>query len=233
MWINGVHQRNAAGYTFTAGSTPSITTASLTSGDTLHVLAFSGTVSTTFADGSIDSDALGAGAVTAAKVGLGTGDDKRVLISNTSGTMTGRTLVHTDVSDFDAGVQANTVDSLAAATDTLDMGGYRVRNIATSTGQPNDAVNVSTMNAAIAAVSVPNVYTKSMDVVNGAPDATDVGFAPLTCLAQAGGTVAFEKLESGDSFTVGSNTVSASGTTVTVTRTSGGTTSDFALTVFG
>lgn len=232
VWINGVHQRNTVGFAFTAGSPPSITTASLTTGDTVHILAFSGTVSTTFADGSIATAAIADNAITVDKINVGTGVNKRALVFDTSGDPTARVLTHEDISDFDTGVQSNKLNELAVPTSAMNFNGQAMNGVPqpTSGGQ---AANKTYVDNTIAS-NATNMYTFTRTVSNGAPYSVDVGFAPLTCLcADTSGNRRFAKLESGDTITLPSETVSASGTTITVTRTAGGTVTNFAVTVFG
>lgn len=56
-------------------------------------------------------------------------------------------IVHTDISDFDAGVQANRLDQMAAPTADVSMSSQKLTNVATPTAD-NDAANKAYVDAA-------------------------------------------------------------------------------------
>lgn len=90
-----------------------------------------------------DLEALGITADT-----LGTSSEADVLNrANHTGTQD-----HTTISDFDAGVQTNRLDQMAAPTADVDLNSQKVINLATGTN-PGDAVNKQQLDNAVAGLS--------------------------------------------------------------------------------
>ena len=244
VWVNGVHQRNTVGYTLsTAGAIPALTTtSSLSTGDVLHVVAVSGSVSTTFAEGSIDSDAIADDAIGLQHIQMDSGDASRVWLFTAGGNPVERRLELDDIKDFVTDIGNASSDNsiefsdLVPPTAALDLNGQKVTNAATGSSGTTDLCTVAQAEA-LATAATANVYTDFFDVVNGSPETADVGFVPKTVLfndSSLGGTPKFFKIESGDTLSISSNLdITLSGTTLTFTRTTGGTTSDFSFTAFG
>ena len=241
VWINGVHQRSGVGYTLsTAGAVPTLTTESLTSGDTMYVVAISGSVSTTFADGSIDSDAIANNAIGIQHVQMDSGDASRVWLFTAGGNPVERRLELDDIKDFvvDLGNAAsdNSIEfnDLAVPTVALDLNGQKVTNSATGTAS-TDLVTLAQVQALISAINTPSLYSDILTVPGSSSVTVDIGFVPEVILVSTdAATVKSWKLDASNPLSIASvYTVSLSGTEITVAKSSAGDFTSFALTAFG
>jgi len=176
--VDGVAQAPTTNYTLSSTLPRTVTTtAAVPNGKVLQVLTVQGIVSSVFADGTVGTDAIVDDAVTLAKINIGAGVDDRFLVFDINGDPTGRVIDHTDIPDFDAGVQTNRLDQLAAPTASVAMGSQKITGLLAGAAD-TDAVNKGQMDTAIAVVS---------DAVD-ALDATDVGTA--TALTSGIGEIA-------------------------------------------
>lgn len=159
--VDGVLQLPTTNYTLSSGATTTITfTTAPASSTTIQVLTVQGIVSVTFPDGSIDGPAIADDAIGLDHLNVGVGAALRALIFDTSGDPTARTLVHTDVTDFDAGVQTNRLDQMAAPTGDLSIGTQKLTSVVAGSAS-TDGVNKGQMDAAIAA-AIPSTVNKAL-----------------------------------------------------------------------
>lgn len=117
-------------------------------GSKIEIRIFKGVVVGFIADGSLDGDELADDSIGLRHLNIGAGVDLRVLVFDTDGDPAGRVLVHTDISDFDAGVRTNSLNQMATAAANVSMGLNQITQLSAGTGAFH-AVNKSQMEAYI------------------------------------------------------------------------------------
>lgn len=153
--LSGVMQVPTTDYTFTlVGSTPTLTFTSAPPTGTNNILvrAFKGTIQASYADTTIDGDALITGSVPVTALEAAAGVADRFITFNASGVGSIGTIDHTQISDFDAGVQANRLDQMALPTTTVNFNGQTLTGVPTPTSGGHGA-NKSYVDAAVLAAS--------------------------------------------------------------------------------
>ncbi len=145
-------------------------------GAEIEVIVIEAIVLTKLDAGAIDDeDMIADDVINEDHINVGAGDDKRILISDTDGDMTARTAVHTDISDFDAGVRTNRLDQMAAPTAAVDVNSQKLTNVAAGTVS-TDGVNKGQLDAA---VFFSNFATGSLpDLTYGMSATKSLGFVP-------------------------------------------------------
>lgn len=83
------------------------------------------------------------GSLSAEKLAPGTNGQ---FLTTTAGVAVWEAILHTDISDFDAGVQANRLDQMAAPTASVAMGSQKITGLADGSAS-GDAVNYSQLSA--------------------------------------------------------------------------------------
>lgn len=153
----GTATSNANCYKYTlayVSGTPRITFSTApASGDVIIARVLSGTFQGHIDDDSITTNMLADGAVTVAKMSVGAGVDKRVIVFDTAGDGTARVLVSTDVSDFDTAVRASRLDQMAVPTADISVNSNKITNVAAGSAS-TDAINKSQLDAAVATAGV-------------------------------------------------------------------------------
>jgi hypothetical protein len=151
--VDGVAQAPTTNYTLSSTLPRTVTTtAAVPNGKVLQVLTVQGIVSSVFAAGTVGTDAIVDDAVTLAKINIGAGVADRFLVFDINGDPTGRVIDHTDIPDFDTGVQTNRLDQLATPTASVAMGSQKITGLLAGAAD-TDAVNKGQMDTAIAVVS--------------------------------------------------------------------------------
>lgn len=225
VFQDGIHQLPTTDYTYAlVGSTPTVTFTTIpANGAKIAVRSLRGSVLATLDTASVDGDAIVDGTLSVDSLDVASGADNRFLKFNTTGVASVETIEHTEISDFDAGVQANRLDQLTQPTSAVFFGDQQIASIATGT-EDNHGVNKAQMDAAIALGSTaagsgafmePYDTDSSQRYGDGSPTAHTV--TGLTA-----GATYFVNVHC--SFTVGSPTVSVGGVT-RVVDTSGSTVS--------
>ena len=159
--VDGVVQAPTTNYTLSSTLPRTLTTTSVVpNGKVLQVLTVQGIVSSVFADGTVGTDAIVDDAVTLDKINIGVGAADRFLVFDINGDGTARVLVHTDISDFDAGVQANRLDQMATPTADVALGSQKITGLGAGANAA-DAVNKGQMEAAITS-AIPSAVNKSV-----------------------------------------------------------------------
>jgi hypothetical protein len=154
-FVGGVVQRPTTSFTVSAGDTPNpIVSFSTAPGVDQSVYCFTiyGLVKAVLQTEIIDGGSLSPDSVELSSINWGSGDAGRILILDASGNETLRIPVHTDISDFDAGVRTNRLDQMAVPTASLSVNSQKITSLQAGTTS-TDAVNKSQMDAAIAAAS--------------------------------------------------------------------------------
>lgn len=168
VFVASAYQRPTTSYTLSAGDTPNpIVTfdEAPPSGATIYVLTFYGLVKAVLQTEIIDGGSLAPDSVELDAINFGSGVDKRFIVLDTSGDPTLRVAVHTDISDFDAGVVTNRLDQMAAPTASVSMNTQKITSLLAGTSS-TDAVNKAQMDAAIsAAVGTKDVAAVSTTAV--------------------------------------------------------------------
>jgi len=148
--VDGVAQAPTTNYTLSSTLPRTVTTtAAVPNGKVLQVLTVQGIVSSVFADGTVGTDAIVDDAVTLDKINIGVGVADRFLVFDINGDPTGRVIDHTDIPDFDTGVQTNRLDQLAVPTANISVNSNKITDLVAGS-LPTDAVNKGQMEAAIA-----------------------------------------------------------------------------------
>ena len=86
---------------------------------------------------------------------LSPADDTFLRYDSSAGTWLGHTLVHDDITDFDAGVRANRIDQLAAPTGSLNLNSQKITNLINPTAD-QDAATKSYVDANDVLPSLPS-----------------------------------------------------------------------------
>lgn len=179
VFVDGVIQRPTDNYSIatTTNTVCTFVTAPVLNAR-IQIITVEGIVASSLAPGYVDSDAIANDAVTTDKINVGLGADKRLLVFDINGDGTARVLTHADISDFDAGVQANRLDQMAAPTADVALGSQKITGLSAGAAS-TDAVNkgqldteVSTLNAAITAVNNKAFAGRTTIVNNGSVTVT-------------------------------------------------------------
>lgn len=107
--------------------------------DNISIRLIKGVFLAEFGDASVDGDAIIDGSIDESKLGFASGAANRYIKVDATGDVLLEVLDHDDVSDFDAGVQENTLDSLAAASGNVDLGSNKLVNVGTPTASSDAA----------------------------------------------------------------------------------------------
>lgn len=87
-----------------------------------------------------------------------------------------RQLVHTDITDFDAGVRANRLDQMGTPTSSLSMGSEKITNLTDGTTATQDACSVAQMEAYVSANASGGKIKTGATVVSTSSQQISVGF---------------------------------------------------------
>ena len=152
VYIDGIHQLPTTDYTYAlSGSTPTITfTPAPANGAKIAIRSLRGSVLASLDVGSVDGEAIIDGTLSVDAFDVSAGVDNRFLKFNTTGAASVETIQHTEISDFDAGVQTNRLDQMAAPTTAVDMNGEKLEDVATGTVS-TDGVNLGQVQSLISA----------------------------------------------------------------------------------
>lgn len=153
VFVGGVYQRPTTSYTVEDGDTanPYLSFSEApANGVSICALTIYGLVKAVLQTEIIDGGSLAPDSVSLDAIDWGSGAAGRILVLDAAGTPTLRVPVHTDITDFDAGVQANRLDQMAAPTASVSMNSQKITSLLAGTAS-TDAVNKSQMDAAIAA----------------------------------------------------------------------------------
>jgi aspartate 1-decarboxylase len=255
--VAGVIQDPTTSYTVSAGDTPNPVITfdpAPANGAEIRVRTFYGLVKAVLQTAIIDGSSLAPDSVGLGSIDWGSGVAGRILVLDANGDPTLRVPVHTDITDFDAGVITNRLDQLAAPTANVSLNNNKITSLQAGTSS-TDAVNKSQMDAAIAAANTSTVRldTDSVSRLFTSPGGAnpsytwDAGFTWSHLVLKAKGglsgvtnTPDVEKTyfpsQLPATFTLAGNTVtvSSTGTGVSYTVTSGsGNNMSFEAVVFG
>ena len=148
--VDGVVQAPTTNYTLSSTLPRTLTTTSaVPTGKILQVFTVQGIVSSIFDEGTVTTTAIVDDAVTLDKINIGVGVADRFLVFDINGDPTGRVIDHTDIPDFDTGVQTNRLDQLAVPTANISVNSNKITDLVAGS-LPTDAVNKGQMEAAIA-----------------------------------------------------------------------------------
>lgn len=121
-----------------------------------------GTVVSQFDDDSVTGQMIQDDAIGLNHINIGAGDALRFLICDTLGDPVGRTAVHTDINDFDAGVQANRLDQMAVPTVALAMNSQKIIGLANGSAA-QDAVAINQLPSSPARIDSTNIGAPGLD----------------------------------------------------------------------
>lgn len=158
--IDGVTQYPGASFDYTyalSGSIPTVTFTTAPPSGTNNILfrTYKGTVQTTYADSSVDGDAIITGSMPVTKLEAAAGVANRFITFNTSGVASIGTIAHTQISDFDTGVRQNRTNEMTAPNGSVGFNNQKLINLGTGAASSSDACTVAQMEAyADAAVGV-------------------------------------------------------------------------------
>jgi aspartate 1-decarboxylase len=172
--VAGVIQDPTTSYTVSASDTPNPVITfdpAPANGAEIRVRTFYGLVKAVLQTAIIDGSSLAPDSVGLGSIDWGSGVAGRILVLDANGDPTLRVPVHTDITDFDAGVLTNRLDQLAAPTANVSLNNNKITSLQAGTSS-TDGVNKSQMDAAIAAA------VGNLDVVGGA--VTSVGSVVTT-----------------------------------------------------
>lgn len=148
-------------------------------GAKLSFVVFAGIlVNYTVGDGTIGTSQLADGSVTYAKLDLDDhGSDNQAFMKR-SGTWQADDILHTDVQDFDAGVQENRLDQLATPTSSVSFGNQRITNLAAPVDS-TDAVRKGYVDSGITAIA-PSRGNATLSAGTGnSYSIVNLGFQPV------------------------------------------------------
>ncbi len=202
--VDGLTQTPTTHYTLTVGATTQVVFDTAPANSSLILIRTAeGIVSVTFPDGSIDGDAIAINSIDLTHINVGVGDALRFMVFDINGDPTARTLVHTDVGDFDAGVRTNRLDQMTAPTASVSMNTQKITGVLAGTAS-TDGVNKGQMDAAITA-AIPSGTTDVGGIT--ATGTTSTNLSTPVIVSNAGSTAMFVYAEVADTASSGSVTI--------------------------
>lgn len=225
VYVSGVRQNHNTDYNLNTSVTPKrieFTTAPPSSAN-IYMLVVTGDVTIgTLADGIVTTAKIADDAVTEDKIRVSnTGVGGRFLVFAGSGQPAVRQIDHTDITDFDTGVQTNRLDQLGSPTNTVNFNGQRLSNLGTATNN-DDAISKQQVESYVASQisGIGNTRIQSgvgTSASSGSTFTQTLSFAPDSVMvtAIAGGTEYGRVFSS--SATIGGFTMTLSGSGFTLT----------------